>query len=318
MKLVDMSCPHCGANLKIDSASKECSCEFCGAKLVIDDEVIHMKYDNAEESGYQFEKGRQRAQREAELTAKIQFEQQEQQPKKKSKTWLWVLGWICIFPVPLTVLMLRKKDMKPGVKYGIIAVAWIIYLLIGIFGSDGSETNTPTESTASIVAETTDSDENEIAESEDSEEAEVSFLDAFVEKFNENSDVPLEFVEEFTPSDNESEHYRTEFRLSAYSDALGKSYSYGKSTVDLIGRKSWSGEIIRIYMDDVKFEQCVNMLRTASPLMDPDIKEDEIEEAVEYITENKEANGYYFADLGLLLLGSDKNGYEFMLKPGND
>lgn len=39
------------------------------------------------------------------------------------KTWLWVLGWICIFPLPLTILLLRKKDMKPEIKYGIIAVA---------------------------------------------------------------------------------------------------------------------------------------------------------------------------------------------------
>lgn len=57
---------------------------------------------------------------------------------KKRKTWLWVLGWIFIFPVPLTVLMLRKKDMKPAAKYGIIAAGWIVYLLIGLFGSSGS------------------------------------------------------------------------------------------------------------------------------------------------------------------------------------
>lgn len=52
-------------------------------------------------------------------------------PKKK-KTWLWVLGWICIFPLPLTILLLRKKEMKAAVKYGIIGVAWIVYLLIGL------------------------------------------------------------------------------------------------------------------------------------------------------------------------------------------
>ena len=57
------------------------------------------------------------------------------------KTWLWVLGWICIFPVPLTILMLRKKDMKPAVKYGIIAAAWLLLFVIGLFGN--SETDTP-------------------------------------------------------------------------------------------------------------------------------------------------------------------------------
>ena len=57
------------------------------------------------------------------------------------KTWLWVLGWICIFPVPLTILMLRKKDMKPAVKYGIIAAAWLLFFVIGLSGN--GETDTP-------------------------------------------------------------------------------------------------------------------------------------------------------------------------------
>lgn len=55
----------------------------------------------------------------------------ENAPKPR-KTWLWVLGWVFIFPLPLTILLLRKKEMKPFVKYPIIAIAWIIYLIIGI------------------------------------------------------------------------------------------------------------------------------------------------------------------------------------------
>lgn len=57
------------------------------------------------------------------------------------KTWLWVLGWICIFPLPLTILLLRNKDMKPAVKYGIIAVAWVLFFVIGMSGN--SETDVP-------------------------------------------------------------------------------------------------------------------------------------------------------------------------------
>ncbi len=57
---------------------------------------------------------------------------------RKRRTWLWVLGWMLVFPLPLTILMLRKKDMKAPVKYGIIAAAWIIYLLIAISGGSGT------------------------------------------------------------------------------------------------------------------------------------------------------------------------------------
>ncbi len=64
MQLVDLSCPHCGAALKVDAENKNASCEHCGAKLFVDDEKQHLEVDNAEQAGYDFEKGRQRAQAE--------------------------------------------------------------------------------------------------------------------------------------------------------------------------------------------------------------------------------------------------------------
>lgn len=61
------------------------------------------------------------------------------QPVKKRKTWLWVLGWIFIFPIPLTILMVRNQRLNKWVKIGIIAVAWILYLIIAFTG--GGSTN---------------------------------------------------------------------------------------------------------------------------------------------------------------------------------
>ncbi|WP_418738711.1 hypothetical protein, partial [Ellagibacter isourolithinifaciens] len=67
-----------------------------------------------------------------------QPQQAPQEPPKRRKTWLWVLGWICIFPVPLTIIMLNKEDMSKKARYGIIAAGWILYLLIGL-GGGGSK-----------------------------------------------------------------------------------------------------------------------------------------------------------------------------------
>ena len=143
MKLIDMTCPHCSAHLKVDSTKAQAICEHCGATILIDDEVQHIQYDNAEEAGYKFEKGRQRAKAEARREAAGQYyPQKNTTPPKKRRTWLWVLGWIFIFPLPLTILLLRKKEMKPALKYGIIAAAWIIYLIIGLAGGNGSGSNT--------------------------------------------------------------------------------------------------------------------------------------------------------------------------------
>jgi DNA-directed RNA polymerase subunit RPC12/RpoP len=70
MKLIDTTCPKCGANLRIDADRQSAFCEYCGAQILIDDEVQHLQIDNAENAGYAFEKGRQRAWQEVQ-TARV-------------------------------------------------------------------------------------------------------------------------------------------------------------------------------------------------------------------------------------------------------
>ena len=74
---------------------------------------------------------------------------------KKRKTLLWILGWLFIFPVPLTILMLRKKDMNLVIKCGIIVVGWIVFFSIvktGDSGSPGEETSRNQATNTSEVA----------------------------------------------------------------------------------------------------------------------------------------------------------------------
>lgn len=64
--------------------------------------------------------------------------------KAKRKTWLWVIGWIFIFPLPFTIIFSKKK--YSSVKYVAIALAWVLYIVIGIAGSttiEHSESTTP-------------------------------------------------------------------------------------------------------------------------------------------------------------------------------
>lgn len=157
VKIVNFTCPGCGARLEVDMDRKMAFCSYCGAALPVDDEIQKIQLDGAEKAGYEFEKGRQRAQ-----AAQASFQPQQacyqpasqpqvppqpqqasyqptpQETPKKRKTWLWVLGWICIFPVPLTIIMLSKKDMNKKARYGIIAAGWILYLLLGL-GGGGSK-----------------------------------------------------------------------------------------------------------------------------------------------------------------------------------
>ena len=56
------------------------------------------------------------------------------------------------------------------------------------------------------------------------------------------------------------------------------------------------------------------MIQNASRLLDPTMTDATVKETIDYISENKEANGYYYGELGLLLLGSEAKGYDLMIK----
>jgi DNA-directed RNA polymerase subunit RPC12/RpoP len=161
MRLIDMTCPHCGAQLKVDADQKQAKCDHCGTTILIDDEVRHVKYDGAEEAGYEFEKGRQKAIAEAKTGVKSSSSSgydSHLPHKRKHSLLLWILMWLLIFPLPITILLKRNKRIKPAVKYGIIAIAWILYLVI-VFAGGGNKKNEKASSGNSPVesAEATDS-----------------------------------------------------------------------------------------------------------------------------------------------------------------
>ena len=345
MKLVDMVCPNCGAKIQADADMGSAKCEHCGSTFLLDDEAVHVKYDNAYEAGYQFEKGRQQAQAEArqrENERRIDTTNtvsQETVAPKKRKTWLWVLGWICIFPLPLTILMLRKKDMKPVIKWGIIAVAWIAYFAIA--ASDDTET-TKEESVVEsrMVVESVENSSyetiqaSETAGTESAEEIETvadtaavtetvktgsEIIEDAVAEFNSISDSELTYVEDFTPSDRSGSHYQTEFRLAAYKDAIGKSYHLGETQVDIVQRDSLTQKgILRVYAHRASADDCVLLINNFSKVLSEETTDAEIAEAVAAFIGNKGANGYYYGDLGLVITGNDENGYELLMKLKND
>lgn len=166
MKLIDTQCPHCGANMRYEEDKKQVNCEFCGATLIVDDETHNLRMSNGEEFGYQFEKGRQRAQAENNTgtSQAVSAQSIPAQPKKR-KTWLWVLGWIFIFPVPLTIILLKKPNMTKKVKYILIAAAWIVYILLmvaGMINNGNDKKNTNDFKAAKTTVATISSEETTI------------------------------------------------------------------------------------------------------------------------------------------------------------
>lgn len=139
MKLISMKCPHCSGTLEVSLDAKQAKCPYCNTQILIDDEVQHIQFDNSEQAGYDFEKGRIKAQQDAAFhqaemgRARVRATQ-EAERKKKNRVW-WILGWIFFFPIPLTILIAKSKKLKPVLKIVLIAVLWVGLILIGALSS---------------------------------------------------------------------------------------------------------------------------------------------------------------------------------------
>ena len=173
-----MKCPNCGAEIANNQ-----QCEFCGSKItpMMRQEIEQMNKAGCPKCG----SGNVTFRRENQAVVNSKSSKEiinrtvglcndcgatwytDSAPEKKRKTWLWVLGWIFIFPVPLTIILVKKKDMKPILKYGLIALAWIVYLAIGFSGNTES-TTTPASNSSEVV-----SNQN-IQETESEKQSELS------------------------------------------------------------------------------------------------------------------------------------------------
>lgn len=206
--------------------------------------------------------------------------------------------------------------MKSSLKYGIIAIAWIIYLIMVIAEStyNKSENSHTDTSTHAVVESTTDTT---IVMSEDNTDESLnldSIIENMVKDYNSKATTKLIFVEDFVPSDKNGNHYRTEFRLGAYIDAIGKSYSMNGNTIDFVINDTLTKEYaVRLYSDGITIDECKSLISGFSPLFDTNMKASVLDDALRYIEENKVANGYCYGELNLCLLGNDENGYELKI-----
>lgn len=60
----------------------------------------------------------------------------EQNHKKKKRIWLWILGWIFCFPIPLTLIIVRS-GLKKIVKIILLSILWTLIVLGLILDATG-------------------------------------------------------------------------------------------------------------------------------------------------------------------------------------
>ena len=164
-----MKCPNCGA--EITGNNKTCEC--CGSQLSYEmikeqEQINKQGCPKCGSTNITFSREKQGEVKKKKKNTVVRktvglckdcgytWSPEEKSSSGKSNKWLWILGWIFIFPVPLTIILFRNKDMKNGLKYGLIAAAWVIYFIIAAGASDKKEDDSPDATTESIEAETTE------------------------------------------------------------------------------------------------------------------------------------------------------------------
>lgn len=199
-----------------------------------------------------------------------------------------------------------------SMKRFLVFIFTITLFLITACGRKDEPTE-PTEQVVVIEETVVEDTLAEPTEPVEQAEPEISMVDLFIEEYNKTATTPIADVKEIDVTDKESGHYRTEFRLGAFEDSIAKTGKIGEITVDIVNY-GWMKDDLRVYADGITLEQAKEIVQFASPVLDPNLTEADIQEVLVNLDENQEANGYYYGELGLTLLGKYSESYELMLK----
>lgn len=145
---------------------------------------------------------------------------------------------------------------------------------------------------------------------------ETSIIDEFIVAFNAMSETPITERVVFDPTDKESGHYRTEYRLSAWDGSVGEIAKIGNMDIDIVNYGGYGGysenEDLRIYITADTIEEILQVFPYAAKAMDPTVTDEEIQEIIDDVKEFGDKNGLYIGELSGLIL-SHKYYSELML-----
>lgn len=114
----------------------------------------------------------------------------------------------------------------------------------------------------------------EVTETVVEQHDEISLIDDFVTKFNINASTPIVDVKDIDISKG-SDHYRTEFRLGAFSDADAKCGSIDGNSIEIINYGSLSKDDLRIYYC-ANLEEAKAVMNNIALMMYPDSTAEDI------------------------------------------
>lgn len=132
---------------------------------------------------------------------------------------------------------------------------FLVILMAIILSScaDTDKNELPNEN-AILTPESSISEETATTDSSSVETEKIEKTDGFIEQYNQVAPTPITDISEVDVTDKESGHYRTEFRLSAFSDSYAKTGYIADSAIDIMSY-GWLDVDIRVYVSGADLDR---------------------------------------------------------------
>lgn len=175
---------------------------------------------------------------------------------------------------------------------------WIIIILVvaaigGTNGNNGS-TQSTSSSPSGVATKPNVMPKKETkgkAEGGKSALAKKSPLKQFEESFNSQSATPISDASSFVVQDRNSGHYRAEYRLDAYSDAIGEHGKIGDISIDMV---QYRDDMFRFYATGPR-DSVLAAYPALAKSMDPSLSDADIQAVVDKCLQGYAANDLSFA-----------------------
>lgn len=167
----------------------------------------------------------------------------------------------------------------------------------------------------SDLEETTSDDtvKNETISNESNSPEEIDeffVINTFIEKYNNSSSFPMTDIREM---DIQGEDYRTEFRLGAFKNSIGKKANVNESTIELVNYGIQENDSIRIYANVPTLDMAQEIYMTTIQIWDESLNENEIMEEFDAASIYLGETGYISGYVNEKYANGGVAGYEIML-----
>lgn len=190
-----------------------------------------------------------------------------------------------------------KNKTATKIRTLLVSLTLIVIVAIGAAGCSGDaeqlqQTTHPTEVTA-----TEDSVTTPVA-IESTEKSDDDILNKFFEMYNSLSD---NHVSNLSDMDIQGDDYRTEFRLNAFENAVGKKGKINAGFVEAVNYGVWGNDSIRIYARLDSYDAAIDLAYDVIHVLDSTITDDKISEEIGteknmILGDKNQISGYISAD----------------------